>query len=793
MKTNSIFFCAATAAVLFNTSFAQDYDKTIDASAGPVDVHSAADLTGPSGLLSKLDLGSTDAANPAIVNILEGITFAATEGTADQRLATPFTIDPDSWNHSTINEYRYAKIGVAKGKTLTISGNAAAADDSPDAYAGGAVRWGAGNLEIGSSGDNAGRVAFKNNSAKCGGAVYAGENTELTIRNTDFEYNKAIAENNEANGGAIASLGNIHIYNSNFTNNSSDANEESAYAANLKGGAVYLKSAIYNATKTVLIENSAFSGNTAFKPKDNDDGIIDCFGYGGAVYVESKSSQTIIKNSTFTNNKTTGAGGAIYTEGQLVLENTDFIGNGEIPQKYMAGSGGAISADGSIKIRGGKFEDNSAGSGGAIDWSDFSGSEGNLRILDIEGTKFVNNRSNSVGGAIISHGNVKIVNAEFTGNESNTSGGAMFSNTSRLTENDPEGYAHSFYIENSVFRENKSIKGEYASGGNGGAISYQSEYETQMNGIIKDTVFIDNIAAFGGGAIYAGGDGKLKFEISEGKNFISSGNTASQGGFLYMLSRPIHPNGLPDEWPEGWENNRTGSPEVIFEIGQNATYTIGSAADRGKDDIAGTGILRKTGKGVLILNANNERLYTQTIVDEGRLVIDGVLGAKGTRTDGDIVSKHSLTVNNGGILGGSGKIFGETTVNAGGVIAPGSSPGTITFDKLILNDGAILDIEKGDLIVADELDLSNIVNGVKLNFTGFSQGDTVRFLEIRDIIGMDLETGNLNDYFIANGFDFYFDADTNSIIANYVVPEPATAAAILGAFALAFAAYRRTK
>ena len=793
MNTKSTFFCIATAAVFLNASYAQDYDKTIDGSAGPVDAHSAADLTGPSGLLSKLDLGSTDAANPAIINILDDITFAATEGTADQRLATPFAIDPDSWNHSTINEYRYAKIDVAKGKTLTISGNAAAADDSSDAYAGGAVRWGAGNLEIGSSGDNAGRIAFRNNSAKCGGAVYAGGNTELTIQNTDFEYNKTIAENNEANGGAIASLGNLHIYNSNFTNNSSDANEESTFAANLKGGAVYLKSAIYNATKTVFIENSAFSGNTAFNPKDNDDGIIDCFGYGGAVYVESKSSQTIIKNSTFTNNKTTGAGGAIYTEGQLVLENTDFTGNRDVSQEMNGGNGGAIFADGSIKITGGKFEDNFAHSGGAIAWSDFSGGEGNLRILNIEGTKFVNNRSNSTGGAIISHGNVKIVNAEFVGNESNGSGGAMFSNTSRITENDPEGYTHSFYIENSVFRENRTVKNETYFATNGGAISYQAAYQTQLNGIIKDTAFLDNSAVYDGGAVYAHGDGKLKFEVSSGKNLVSKGNAARSGGFLDMGSTLIIPDGPQSEWPEDWENNRTESPEVIFEIGSNATYTIGSAADRIKDDIAGTGILRKTGKGVLILNANNERLYTQTIVDEGRLVVNGILGGSGGIIIGDVISKHSLTVNNGGTLGGSGRISSETTINVGGVIAPGNSSGTITFDKLILNDGAILDIEKGDLIVADELDLSNIVNGVELNFTGFSQGDTVRFLEIRDIIGIDLETENLNDYFIANGFDFYFDADTNSIIANYVVPEPATAAAILGVFALAFAAYKRRK
>lgn len=81
-----------------------------------------------------------------------------------------------------------------------------------------------------------------------------------------------------------------------------------------------------------------------------------------------------------------------------MLENTDFTGNRDVSQEMNGGNGGAIFADGSIKITGGKFEDNFAHSGGAIAWSDFSGGEGNLRILNIEGTKFVNNRSNSTGG-----------------------------------------------------------------------------------------------------------------------------------------------------------------------------------------------------------------------------------------------------------------------------------------------------------------------------------------------------------------------------------------------------------
>lgn len=925
MNTKSTFFCIATAAVFLNASYAQDYDKTIDGSAGPVDAHSAADLTGPSGLLSKLDLGSTDAANPAIINILDNITFAATEGTADQRLA-------NNWYYS-----RHAEIRVADGKTLTFTANSLLHPD-PDHgswISGSALSW-CGDLTLSmnttlyigamSGGENSGRIVFSNNinSASNGGAI-CGRNSSLVISNADFISNSCTREDAYGVGGAIFSDSKLEIRNSSFENNTSAFREGGAIFANrstvikdsqfknnnanmgggaissnyglfiensnfygnsgsisggaiinisgmkvvgssfenntgVQGGAILFLGAssnyaeatrqleinessfrnnagnlggaifsqgttiIENSTfennstviknegvrgevfgggaiclgpqvssgidtaRTIHIENSIFTGNTAIILDNSDNTATNCYGYGGAIYAAGYSSVISIKNSIFENNKSSGHGGAIFTEGQLFLENTDFIGNKDLSTTSAYGDSSAICAYGGIKISGGKFENNGGSeAGGAIKWLDYSLGGDSTRLLDINGTKFINNRSGTIAsaGAITSNGNVKIVNAEFVGNETNGAGGAIDSNASIVTKNDPEDYSHFFYIENSVFRENKTVKGEFP-GYQGGAISYQSSYKTQLNGIIKDTVFLDNSTVSVGGAVYVHGIGTLNFEVSSGKNIVSKGNTAISGGFLHM--------GIPQsKRPEDWENNRTESPEVIFEIGSNATYTIGSATDRGKDDIAGTGILRKTGKGVLILNANNEKLYTQTIVDEGRLVIDGILGAKGTRTDGDIVSKHSLTVNDGGVLGGSGKISGETTVNAGGVIAPGNSPGTITFDKLILNDGAILDIEKGDLIVADELDLSNIVNGVELNFTGFSQGDTVRFLEIRDIIGIDLETENLNDYFIANGFDFYFDADTNSIIANYVVPEPATAAAILGVFALAFAAYKRRK
>ncbi len=734
MNTKSTFFCIATAAVFLNASYAQDYDKTIDGSAGPVDAHSAADLTGPSGLLSKLDLGSTDAATPAIINILDDITFAATEGTADQRLA-------NNWYYS-----RHAEIRVADGKTLTFTGNSMLhpAPDHGSSISGSALSWYGdyfapnvnATLYIGAmgGGENSGRIVFSNNinSASNGGAIYVG-NSSLVISNADFISNSCTREDAYGAGGAIFSDSKLEISNSSFENNTS------------------------------------------------------AFREGGAIFA---NRSTVIKDSQFKNNKANMGGSAISSNYGLFIENSTFCDNsGSI-------SGGAIINFGGIKVVGSFFENNTGGAqGGAIL---FLGASPNYaeatRQLEINESSFRNN-TGDFGGAIFSQGTTIIENSTFDSNSAYTKGGALHINTP-LTEDEYNAYV---FINNSSFTNNKAT-GNADGNSYGGAFSYDyiddrmnpsfNGSPKEINGTIKDTSFIGNSAKTGG-ALYVSGPGKFVFEVSEGKHLESYGNEAEKGGFLYANCQQrmkIEEDTMYFVY--------TAAPEVVFAISSGATYVVGKEDDKAKDTIYGEALLHKTGKGELILNGNSNGFYGKTVVDEGKLTINGMLGGTGKKytIDNQIEEiTSSMTVNDGGVLGGSGRISGETTINVGGVIAPGNSPGTITFDKLILNDGAILDIEKGDLIVADELDLSNIVNGVELNFTGFSQGDTVRFLEIRDIIGIDLETENLNDYFIANGFDFYFDADTNSIIANYVVPEPATAAAILGVFALAFAAYKRRK
>ena len=90
------------------------------------------------------------------------------------------------------------------------------------------------------------------------------------------------------------------------------------------------------------------------------------------------------------------------------------------------------------------------------------------------------------------------------------------------------------------------------------------------------------------------------------------------------------------------------------------------------NQVAGTTVLTGTSSNT---GANNVR--------GGTLLVNGTLGVTAT------------TVVDGAKLGGSGSIGGDVTIADGGILAPGSSAGTLTLGSLSLNGGSILDYELG--------------------------------------------------------------------------------------------------
>ena len=113
----------------------------------------------------------------------------------------------------------------------------------------------------------------------------------------------------------------------------------------------------------------------------------------------------------------------------------------------------------------------------------------------------------------------------------------------------------------------------------------------------------------------------------------------------------------------------------------NTDTTIsGLVSDMGLGGQTG-GSLDKVGTGKLTLT--NDDTYTgPTTVSAGTLSINGSVTS-------------NVEVKSGATLKGIGTVYGAVTVDAGGILSPGNSPGTITMRTLSLNDTSILDFELG--------------------------------------------------------------------------------------------------
>ena len=107
--------------------------------------------------------------------------------------------------------------------------------------------------------------------------------------------------------------------------------------------------------------------------------------------------------------------------------------------------------------------------------------------------------------------------------------------------------------------------------------------------------------------------------------------------------------------------------------------------------------LIKTGTGTLTLS-NTDTYFGSTTVNSGKLVVNGQL------------LDTAVTVNGGGTLGGDGKVP-ATTVQSGGVLSPGDSPGTLTAASLSLAAGSTFNEELGGTTAGTQYDQTVIPAG----------------------------------------------------------------------------------
>jgi autotransporter-associated beta strand protein len=120
-----------------------------------------------------------------------------------------------------------------------------------------------------------------------------------------------------------------------------------------------------------------------------------------------------------------------------------------------------------------------------------------------------------------------------------------------------------------------------------------------------------------------------------------------------------------------FEGGGASPPTVVINTnGHNMTLSGPlTSLSPGSLAINGSGGFGKNGAGTLTLNSTTNLLPGVITVSAGTLLINGNLGPSPT---------NAVTVNTGATLGGSGNIYRNVTIAAGGRLAPGNSPGILS-------------------------------------------------------------------------------------------------------------------
>lgn len=366
---------------------------------------------------------------------------------------------------------------------------------------------------------------FTKNKGKNGGAIYKESTEDLTIGNTKFDGNNAVAK-----GGAIYNAKGSTVTidaDTKFTNNN----------ANVAGGA------IYNAEGGTLTFAKGYKGFANANSKNystgnggaiSNDGVMNIYyddanpdsiifsnqgkdlatGNGGALHLGSKSivktnntSKTdsngyevgYIKNGVFSNN-TANNGGALFNESNLVLEDTMFSGN------KSGTAGGAIYNKGNV-----------------IDGRDY----GILDIILSENKTLYNNKSDDKGGAIYNEGGTVNIIAKsgstptISGNTAHNQGGVVASEGGVINVGG-----------NIKFKDNGTI----AANSKGGVFSVSSG-TLNLDTTDGDIVFDNNTAAIGS-AIYVENGGKINFkgDDTHGITFSKTQTVASDSSSTNQMN-----------------------------------------------------------------------------------------------------------------------------------------------------------------------------------------------------------------------------------------------------------------
>ncbi len=415
-------------------------------------------------------------------------------------------------------------IGTGSSDDIEMIGNIAS-------QSGGTIYNASGYIYVGDTG--ASTLLIQDSSAGIsGGGIYNAGTAAL--ENIEFDNADAVS----GSGGAIYNSGDLSGYG--ITISGSNA---------IYGGAVYAFGSS-SSTSTATFSQSVFTSNYATY------GSVAYLYYGdvtisgssslvysntstysgGAFQIETSGTLTISGGAqVYSNTSLLGDGGAIYNNGGSVI-----ISSGStIYDNSTRQNGGAIYNDGgSVTISDSTIYNSDALEGGAIY---NTGADAELIISNGSVIHDCNATAGS-GGAIYNDAYVLINDSDFYDNSATENGGAIFTDSVLV-------------IENGSSFTNTSTG---ATAVNGGAI-----YVGANGGLtMTDSSIVGYTASADGGAIYS-----LGLVVLESSTI--SGNTAVNGGGIYIGSSSSGEGGLTTSKSTITLNTATGSGGGIYNLGGN--------------------------------------------------------------------------------------------------------------------------------------------------------------------------------------------------------------------------------
>ena len=457
-----------------------------------------------------------------------------------------------------------------------------------------------------------------------GGAVYCEK--DCTVYNSVFHSNHAGFDYSEIGtyGGGIYCCGNVFVYNSSFNQNQAYVESGGAIYAkgNLYGDSLNF---YYNIAYTgcgVFCEGETHINNSQFRENlhienttRNDRDWLDPYHVDPLIQVKPSSGGGIysvgkcyIDSCIFEDNFVCELGAAIYAESDLkITGKNSFTHNCVFRSYYFDWSslgwrgadkdGGAIYAEGNLVVDNAVFSSNTASvDGGAI--------YGEKKVT-VSNSKFEGNNAtgistrNPTGGAIQSNGLLTVNNCEFYNNMAEVDAGAIYAKAESV-------------ISNSVFKNNFAEAGLAGVSDMGGAIrskgtikvdncSFNANHVAQYGGAIyadnginvNHSSFSDNKAgSIDGGAIYSKGDVTI-----DNSNFTSNkaeidGGAVFSGGKTTIYNSKFNKNKANGEYYEksyGGAVRSKGTVKVYNSIFDGNHANRHGGAIYGYDDVTITG------------------------------------------------------------------------------------------------------------------------------------------------------------------------------------------------------------